>query len=186
MAKPKNKTYVAFLRGINIGGNNLIKMDVLRKGLESSGFENVKTVLASGNVIFDAPMTGADKLAGKIAACLRDILHKEIGVAVLRSMDDIRKLTDADPFKGIVPSTHSRFYVTFLSKKPKRKPAKSGNTAGDGFEIVHATSAEICIHLDLSAGRQSTDLMKYLDREFGRDVTTRNWNTIAKILKACG
>jgi len=185
MAKSENKIYVAFLRGINIGGNNVIKMDVLRKALESSGFENVKTVLASGNVIFEAPPTGADKLAVKIAACLKDILHKEIGVAV-RSMDDISKLADADPFKGIVPSTHSRFYVTFLSKKPKRKPAKSGNTAGDGFEIVHATSAEICIHLDLSGGTQSTDLMKYLDREFGRDVTTRNWNTIAKILKACG
>jgi uncharacterized protein (DUF1697 family) len=177
-------TYVAFLRGINVGGKNPIKMDALRKAFESSGFKNVKTVLASGNVIFDAFATGKGDLAGKIEQCIKKTFGKEIGV-VVRSIEDIRSLVGADPFKGIKPTSQTRLYVTFLREKLKTKLKIPVDHSDKGFRIVHATAYEICIHLELAPGVKSTDLMQFLDREFGRGVTTRNWNTIARILKAC-
>jgi uncharacterized protein (DUF1697 family) len=58
--------YVAFLRGINVGGHKTIKMDELKEAFEANGFKNVKTFLASGNVLFDAPKAGVTTLAKKI------------------------------------------------------------------------------------------------------------------------
>lgn len=178
------RAYAAFLRGINMAGNNPIKMDVLRKAFTSLGYKNVKTVLASGNVIFETSASEEKTLADKIATCIKKTFGKDISI-IVRSIDDIRKLVDTDPFEGITPTEQTRLYVTFLPETPKHKPKIPGDDIGKGFTIVRAAPTEICTHLELAPGVKSTDLMQFLDREFGRGITTRNWNTIARILKAC-
>ncbi len=182
--KTRIDTYAAFLRGINVGGRNPIKMDVLRKAFASQGFKNVKTILASGNAIFEASMAKEQSIAGKIEKCIKETFGKDIGV-IVRFLDDIRRLVDADPFAGIKPTAQTRLYVTFLPEKLKGKPKIPVEYSGKGFNIVYTTSTEICTHLELAAGVKSTDLMQFLNREFGRNITTRNWNTIARIMKAC-
>jgi uncharacterized protein (DUF1697 family) len=168
-------SYVAFLRGINVGGNKLIKMDALKKAFESLGFRNVKTVLVSGNVVFETAKASPQKIVAEIEAKVEKTFGHEIGV-VVRTMQQLKKLKNADPFKGIRVTPNTRLYVTFLARKPTGKPEIEHDA------IVRITPTEVCTAIGLSPRFGTTELMKAVEKEFGRNVTTRNWNTIEKIL----
>jgi uncharacterized protein (DUF1697 family) len=168
-------SYVAFLRGINVGGNKPIKMDALKKAFVALGFRNVKTVLVSGNAVFETAKANPQKIAAEIEAKIEKAFGLEVGV-VVRTLQQLQKLKKADPFKGIRVTPETRLYVTFLAHKPTGKPKIEHGA------IVRITPTEVCTAISLSPGLGTTELMKALDKEFGRSVTTRNWNTIEKIL----
>jgi uncharacterized protein (DUF1697 family) len=179
---PDTKTYVAFLRGVNVGGNLLVKMDDLRGVFESLGFTNVRTVLASGNVVFDsAGPSGAD-LPSLIEGALSRRYDRKIDV-LLRTQSDIQALVDSRPFKEVEANPQTRLYVTFLGHDSKKVTYRGPvGTKEGGFAILRVTDAEVCSAVTLSPEHHTTDLMKFLDREIGGNVTTRNWNTLLKIL----
>lgn len=177
--------YVAFLRGINVGGHKAIKMEDLKKVFEASGFENVKTLLASGNVLFDAPSASENTFAKKIEEMLAKAFGHEIGV-LIRTVEDLQKLAGQNPFAGVKITPQTRLYVTFLAEKTG-SGLKVPHASPDGnFKITRATASEVCSVLTLTPGGRTVDLMSVLEKEFGRKITTRNWNTIQKILKASG
>lgn len=168
--------YAAFLRGINVGGNNLISMDDLLEAFASWGFANVKTVLASGNVIFDAKAVTAQGIEQKMA--------ESFGMGssvILRTIDNLQALADADPFRGIKVTPQTRLYVTFLAEKPKsdRVPRQDEN-----FRILRVSGGEVFSVLTVVPDRRTVDLMKVLEDTFGKKVTTRNWKTVLRVLKA--
>ena len=171
--------YVAFLRGINVGGNNKIDMDELRQAFMSWGFAGVKTVLASGNVIFET-QKAKDGLAQIIEQKISESFGIDVSV-ILRTVDDIKALAEADPFKNIRVTPQTRLYVTFLADKPKSKTPESQDK---DFRILHVSDAEVFSVLTLLPDRRTVDLMKILEIEFGKKITTRNWNTVCRILKA--
>jgi uncharacterized protein (DUF1697 family) len=171
--------YVAFLRGINVGGNNKIGMEELRQAFISLGFAGVKTVLASGNMIFETQKTKAG-----LAQDIEQKISKSFGIdvsVILRTIDDVKVLADADPFKNIKVTPQTRLYVTFLADKPKSKTPESQDK---DFRILHVSDGEVFSVLTLSPDRRTVDLMKILEIEFGKKITTRNWNTVCRILKA--
>src|SRR5437899_1250106 len=112
--------FAAFLRGINVGGNKLIKMDDLKKCFAALGFKNVKTILASGNVLFESSDDDEDALAKKIADKLKAELGHDVGIQI-RSIDEIQNLADRNPFKKIKVTPETRLYITFLPEKTKSK-----------------------------------------------------------------
>jgi len=175
--------YVAFLRGINVGGHKAVKMEELKKAFEALGFENVKTLLASGNVLFEAPHASASTLAKKIESKLETAFGHEIGV-LIRKIEELQRLAEANPFAGVKVTPQTRLYVTFLSEKPKSGLKIPYESPDKSFKIIRATGSEVCSVLTLSPNSRTVDLMSILEKEFGRKVTTRNWNTIEKILKA--
>jgi len=175
---------VAFLRGINVGGHKPVKMDELRKAFEALGFKDVKTILASGNVLFDAPKASPLSLLRDIEAKLEVALGHQISV-LLRSLGKIQDLADACPFEHIKVTPRTRLYVTFLSEKPKSELKIPHESPDKSFIILRASSSEVCSILTLSPKAQTTDLMGFLEKAFGRNITTRNWNTITKILESC-
>lgn len=168
--------YVAFLRGINVGENKPIKMDALKATFVSMGFKDVQTILASGNVVFEA-IWSADALARKIEEKLQKTFGHEIPVFV-RSMDEINKLLKANPFKRVKVTPQTRLYVTFLSEKPKAIPASV-----PGFKVLQITATEVCTVLTVTPDRGTVKLMGLLEKTFGKNITTRNWNTIEKVAK---
>ncbi|MGH8103893.1 MAG: hypothetical protein ACREJQ_05150, partial [bacterium] len=98
----------------------------------------------------------------------------------------LEHLVADNPFKGIMVTPLTRFYVTFLCEKPKgalRIPYVSPDRC---FQILRATESEVCSVLTHSPDCGSTDFMKFLEEEFGRKITTRNWNTIIKVLQVNG
>jgi len=175
--------YAAFLRGINVGGHKTIKMDELKKAFEALGFENVKTLLASGNVLFAAPAASESTLAKKIEKKLETAFEHEIGV-LIRKIAELQRLAEADPFARVKVTPQTRLYVTFLAEKTKSSLKIPYESPDKNFKILCATESEVCSVLTLSPNSRTVDLMSILEKEFGRRVTTRNWNTIEKILKA--
>jgi uncharacterized protein (DUF1697 family) len=174
--------FVAFLRGINVGGNKLIKMEDLKKCFAAVGFKNVKTILASGNVLFESTNADEDALAKKIADKLKAELGFDVGIQI-RSIDEIQKLADRAPFKKIKVTPDTRLYITFLPQEPKSKLKIPYESPEKDFKILEVTSREICSVVTLSPGRGTLDMMGFVEKEFGKNITTRNWNTVGKILK---
>ncbi len=174
--------YVAFLRGINVGGNKKVPMADLKKVLEKMGYENMRTILASGNVCFEKKKTTNEKLAAEIEKALKAKFGFEVGTLV-RTTDEIQTLVDAAPFKGIKVTPETRLYVTFLSEKLKGKPTQALDTKAGSFKIVRASASEVCFVLVLKPGFSSPDLMNHLEKELGKKITTRTWNTVEKVLK---
>ena len=178
------KTYVALLRGINVGGNKKVPMAVLKKTLEGMGYKNVATLLASGNVIFDSTQTDKKTLT----ATLEKELQKKFGFTIpviLRTLEEIRKLKKADPFKGISVTPDTRLYVTFVGEKPKSTLKIPYKDPVSDYRILSVLGTDVCSVLVVDENAGSVDAMKILEKEFGKNITTRNWNTVEKIL-ACG
>jgi uncharacterized protein (DUF1697 family) len=178
--------YVAFLRGINVGGNRTIPMADLKKCFESLGFQNVKTVLNSGNVIFEAEESVILKLKKNIENELKNTFQKEVSV-ILCTKHDINELVQREPFKYVTVTPETRLYVTFLSNDPAETPKSilkiPYESPEKDFRILSVTDKEIVSVLTLSPQKNTTDIMKILEKEFGKNITTRNWNTVMRIDK---
>ena len=173
--------YVAFLRGINVGGNKIVPMAKLKSILEDSGFENVRTLLASGNVIFEGKKENLPSLTKKISTTLDETFGFTIPV-ILRDADEIEKIITVDPFKGIGVTKDTRLYVTFLSEESKSKLKIPYYSTDKSFQILNIKDKAIFSVLDVSK-TGTVDAMAILEKEFGKNITTRNWNTIVKIVK---
>jgi uncharacterized protein (DUF1697 family) len=170
-------TYVAFLRGINSGMNPTIKMNILRAAFEEMGFNNVRTVIASGNVLFESKSTNEKDLEKIIEKALPRAIGFESAAMVI-TFEELQRLADLNPFKGITVTPETRLFVTFLKEPPKSDPKLSGK----GFKLVGMNERALFSVVDLS-GSTTPDLMKVLDREFGKNNATRSWKTIERILK---
>lgn len=158
-------------------------MATLKALLEKSEFKNVKTLLASGNILFESQTTSPEKMCKQIEA----LIEKKFGFTshtIVRKHADLAKLVKSDPFAKIPVTKDTRLYVTLLSKQPKTNFKSPWSSPEKDFRILKVTSGEVYSVLDLSKGKGTVDSMKFLEKEFGKDVTTRNWNTVAKLVAA--
>lgn len=144
--------YVALLRGVNVGKKK-VEMARLKQAFDDLGFSDVRTLLNSGNVLFDAP--SSDSLIPVIEQKLQETFGFEIPVLV-RTADEIRALVAAEPFKGAGPN--SKRFVTFTGPR----------------------TGEVCTAI--AAEAQTTEFMMELQKQYGPRITTRNWNTILKMV----
>jgi uncharacterized protein (DUF1697 family) len=169
--------YAAFIRGINVGGNVLIKMADLKKLFEKEGLKDVKTILASGNVVFSSSKSPAS-LEKLLETTLRKKYKRPIGVFV-RSLDELNAINKMQPFKKIKVTKNTRLYVTFCRTAPKSiKPQKH-----PGFQILTTKHREFFSVLELSDTVKTPDVMKVVGKDVG-ETTMRNWNTLQKVITA--
>lgn len=175
--KTKEK-YVAFLRGINVGGHHKVPMADLSKELEKLNFENIETLLNSGNIIFDAIN---DNLEKKIS----EHLEKSFGFpipTIIRKSEMIYELVSNNPFKDVKLTKDTRLYVSFLRKKDNTELKLPWKSSDNSYEIIGKSDKTILSVLDLSVSKTPKG-MEALEKYFGKDITTRNWNTIERIEK---
>ncbi len=173
--------YVALLRGIAPLNPNM-RNDKLREVFENLGFENVKTVISSGNVIFESPSRSVKKLEETIESAIPEQLGFT-STTIIRSQGQIQKLVDQNPFHGMEHSQKSSLNVTFLKKK-KRPDIKFPHKIEDrDYELLGMYDGAICSVIDLTSAK-TPDLMVWLEKKFGKEITTRTWKTVEKILKA--
>jgi uncharacterized protein (DUF1697 family) len=172
--------YVAFLRGINVGGHNLLRMDELKKAFASLGFGNVRTITASGNVVFEAPPDEPGALARKIEKNLEKKFGCEIGV-IVRTADELRGMVAADPFQKMRMTADVKLYVTFQAEKAIGDPKIPHQSPNGDFCVLKVSGGEIFSMVNIAKGGRTLDAMKYIEKKFGGSVTTRNWSTIKKI-----
>ena len=173
--------FVAFLRGINVGGRRPVKMEELRAAFSVLDFRDVRTVQASGNVVFEAPDGETEAAVGAaVAAGLERSLGYPVQLLV-RPVGELEALVESAPFAGVPVSPATRLYVTFLSS-PGENETDLGPSRDDRITLVRVTGREVLTAIELAPGWGTTELMSWLEKAFGRDVTTRNWNTILKIV----
>jgi len=178
----KQESYVAFLRGINNIGSKTIKMGELKRIFESSGMNNVKTIMASGNVIFTTTKAEQFSLAESIERNLENKLGYKVYV-VLRTLTEIEELVNSKPFKQIIITPQTKLYLTFLSEKPNSKIKAPFESHEKDFKILRVTDKEIQSVVTLLPNKRPGAIMSFLEKEFGKKITTRNWNTVVKCLK---
>ena len=171
--------YVAFPRGINAG--HPMKMSDLRAVFESLGYEDVRTVLASGNVLFETKRTAEATLRREIEKALSAAFGARIAV-VVRTSAELERLVAAKPFGKVALGGTTRAHVTFLNAKPRKGRALP---EGTGYEVVQIVERTVCSVVDISQA-SSSDLMRALDQAFGTEVTTRGWPTVERVLRAIG
>lgn len=167
--------HVALLRGVNLGKRQ-VKSSELAAAFTAMGFDNVKTLVASGNVLFDAET--ADR--GTIEVALSQAFSFPIEV-VLRTQDELRALIALDPFAGRAEDADTKLYVTLLAEPDAQSLPMPCALAGD-FEVVKLTEREVCIlAFRLPNGRFGAG-MEQIWKHFGKKRlwTSRNWNTIIK------
>ena len=170
--------YVALLRGINLGGKNLMKMEELRDSFTQLGFENVKTYINSGNIAFDTSKTSEAKLADKIEKSIESWFGRPIPVMV-RQQKDIERILKNNPFDGQYAS-HKHMHVLFL-KEPmpaeKAELLQASALPGEGYEI---RGLEIYNHLP--QGVAGSLLTKgFFEKKPKVSYTGRNWRTVEKL-----
>ncbi len=180
--KPNRPThrYVALLRGINVGGHKKVPMADLRACLEALGYENVKTLLNSGNVAFDTVETTQPAITRKVESAIEVTFGFEVGV-IVRTIDDIQKIIDANPFKTVRLTLDTRLYVTFLKSKPKTALKIPYTSPDKTLRILKVADDAVFSVVTLTPTSRTVDSMGILEKEFGKNITTRNWNTVVKI-----
>jgi uncharacterized protein (DUF1697 family) len=120
-----------------------------------------------------------------VAKKFEAVIQKTFGFSshtIVRSVDDLQTLAKTDPFKGIPVTDKTRLYVTFFSAKADSKLKIPYVSPDKSYRILRVTNSEIISVLDLSQGMGTVDAMGILEKEFGKNVTTRNWNTVQKLL----
>jgi uncharacterized protein (DUF1697 family) len=171
--------YYAFLRGINVGGR-VVKMDALTQIFLSLKLKNVKTFIQSGNVIFESPEKNVKAHAEKI----EKKLLKELGYEVptlLRTHEELEALIQHDPFKKMKPD--AKIYVVLIAEELKEKLKLPLVSEKDGVKVLGMRKADIfCEALPLKGGRWGFP-NAFIEKQFKVSATTRNWNTISKILQ---
>jgi len=170
--------YAAFFRGINVGGRNMIKMETLRATLGSLGFENVKSYINSGNLVFETAAANQEALEQAI----RDAIRKEFGfdIAVMvRSMDEIQSLIDDNPFEGQFENEKD-LHVFFL-REPLSNEQSSLLLANESEnELFSVRGREIFNLLRISI-LDSVMGKGFMDKKLKVRATARNWRTVKKI-----
>jgi uncharacterized protein (DUF1697 family) len=168
--------YAAFLRGINSGRSPALRMERLKGIFEGLDFENVRTVIASGNVLFETEPSERRSLEARAERALLEKTGVET-VAIVRTGDEIRRLVERDPFRDAAVTSTTKLYATFL-KDPPARPAEVPE--GRGYTVLDVRSDVAFSVVDLSAAK-TPELMRALETAFGAKITTRNWSTVLKI-----
>ncbi|MEO7673635.1 MAG: DUF1697 domain-containing protein [Pyrinomonadaceae bacterium] len=170
--------YVALLRGINVGGKNMIKMETLRATLGSLGFENVKSYINSGNLVFETAAADQEALGETIRDAIRIEFGFDIAVMV-RSIDEIRSLIDGNPFEGRFENDKD-LHVFFL-REPLSDEQNSSLLANESEnELFLVRGREIFNLLRISI-LDSVMGKGFIDKKLQIPATARNWRTVKKI-----
>jgi|SRR5690606_24348833 len=174
------KTYVAFLRGINVGGHHKVPMAFLKKELEKLGFSNISTILNSGNIIFDSqsPFTTLEN-------DLENHFQEELGFAIpviVRKKENILDILKSTPFKDFEMNKQKRLYVSFLKEDITSTLELPKIFENGSFTIKGMANRAVYSVLDLSISK-TPKAMNVLEQLFGKNITTRNWNTVERIGK---
>jgi len=175
--------YVSLLRGINVGAHKRIKMDRLRASFEALGFEQVRTYIQSGNVIFKTGKVSAPALCKRIENKLLQDFGFPVSV-VVRTADEMVSTVKNNPFLKERGGDVERLHVMFLSDPP----ASAALTKLAELTVLpdrsHCAGTEI--YLLLPNGTAKSSLMKSpLDRLLPVVTTTRNWRTVNALLQMC-
>jgi uncharacterized protein (DUF1697 family) len=168
--------YVALLRGVSPMN---AKMPELKRCFESAGFTNVKTVLSSGNVVFDARKATDAALQRRAEAAMQADLERGF-LTIVRSVEFLQDLLAKDPYQRFGVPPQAKRVVTFLRETPAKKLALP--IEFDGARILAMSEREV--FTAYVASEKGPVFMALIEKTFGTDITTRTWDSVRKCANA--
>jgi uncharacterized protein (DUF1697 family) len=175
--------YVCLLRGINVGGHKKIKMDQLRTSIEALGFEQVKTYIQSGNVVFKAAKAAPTALSKKIEATILADFGHSVSV-IIRTADEMKQVLANNPFLEERGVDSEKLHVMFLSDAPESSALKKLEALMAPPERIRCVGKGLYFHLPNGVG-QSIVMKKPIDRVLAVTTTMRNWKTVNTLHQMC-
>jgi uncharacterized protein (DUF1697 family) len=168
-------TYISMLRGINVSGQNRIRMEDLKKLYTALRLVNVSTYVQSGNVVFESEERSPTSLAKQIEAQLSQSFNISVPVLV-RAPQDFRRILLSNPFLRLPDADLTSLHVSFLSGYPSTDKLGNLICPGDGDEF---SIGEQEIFLLCPNGYSRTKLNNaFFEKKLGLIATTRNWKTV--------
>ena len=167
--------YAAFLRAVSPMN---AKMPELKSAFEAAGFTDVKTVLSSGNVVFSATRASESSLQRKAEAAMMKRLGHDF-FTIVRPIDALRTMLASDPYKAFRLTPDAKRIVTFLRDKPSSKLALPIEL--HGARILSVKDGEVfSAYVPHPKGPV---FMTLIEKTFGKELTTRTWDTVAKVAR---
>lgn len=173
-------TYIALLRGINVGGNKIIKMQDLKLMFQSLGFHNVRTYIQSGNVLFESSEESEHLLRELIERQINEVFGFEVSV-ILRTLAEMERVITNNPFPLSEPDDYKRWYVSFLPTEPRAEALDKLRTYEDGPDKLRFVGREMYVLYEVSVSKSALFKVNF-DKILGMPVTARNWNTVGKLV----
>jgi uncharacterized protein (DUF1697 family) len=171
--------YVAFLRGINVGGHKLVKMQDLSATFQELGHANVTTYIQSGNVVFESAESDMGQLTAGLQQALLELQGAPVAV-MLRTVVQLQALVKKNPFQNLKPRDDEKLYVTFLAGKPNRKPKLPLSSAKKDVEVLEIRNLDV-----FSISRKQNGRFGFpnllVEKELAVPATTRAWATVCKM-----
>lgn len=172
---------VSMLRGVNVGGHNMVKMDALRALYVSLGLKDPQTYIQSGNVVFKANGRNVAALSKKIG----DGIERKFGFrpgVVVRSAADLRTVIARNPFAGRRDVEPGKLLVLFLADDPGQEARDKVRAMNTNPEELRIDGREVYIHFPAGQGKSKLP-MALIERSLKTPGTGRNWNTVRKLLE---
>lgn len=176
-----NTQYIALLRGINVGGENIIKMAELKVCFEHSGYENVATYIQSGNVLFETAEMDRVDLTRQVEQAISQTFSSYNARVVLRTLTQLKSIVqEAPPGFGSEPEVY-RYDVIYIKEPLTTQEAMRQVSIKPEVDEAWA-GADVLYFSRLSARASQSRLTRLISLPIYQDMTIRNWNTTVKIL----
>lgn len=172
------KKYVALLRGINVGGHRIVKMDGLKSLFESLEFQNVSTYIQSGNVVFEATIEDSSVIKNKVGSGFKEVFGFEVPITI-REISELEMLLHKNPYTD-KENWESHVHLTFLSEEPLESLLEAVNLR-DNEDEIHVMNREVFLYCP-QGYRATLYSNNYFEKKLAESATTRNWKTISKII----
>ncbi len=174
-------THLALLRGINVSGHNMMKMEVLKTTLEGIGFTNVQTYIQSGNVFVDTKEDSTAAVGFKIKQEIFKAFGHEVPVIVINKAD-LEACFVNNPFLKEKDTDIKKLYVAFVSVELKAENINNLKISQFKPDEARIDGNRIFIKYAVGAGKTRFD-QKYIEKKLNVTATIRNWNTVTQLLK---
>ncbi|WP_298121880.1 DUF1697 domain-containing protein [Flavobacterium sp.] len=173
--------HLALLRGINVSGHNMIKMEALKTTLEAIGFTNVVTYIQSGNVFVETEEESGFGVGFKIKQEIFKTFGHEVPVIVI-GKNDLELCFKNNPFLKQKDVDIKKLYVAFISKELSSSAINELKISQFKPDEAVIDGNRIFIKYDIGAGKTRLD-QKYIEKKLNVTATIRNWNTVTKLLE---
>lgn len=175
--------YVSMLRGVNVGGSGLVKMEALREAYESIGLADVRTLLQSGNVLFRSGLTDRERLVKRIMQEIERRFDLQVEV-VLRTLAEVASIVERGPVLS-PRADKSKLLVMFLSAVPDaaaQAALRKWHKDKELKELLELRGPEIYLYYPEGVGRSKLT-GAVIESKLDTAGTARNWNTLLKLVE---
>jgi uncharacterized protein (DUF1697 family) len=155
------------------------KMPALKRAFEAAGFTEVKTVLSSGNVVFDARQMSDSALQRRAETAMQAELGQAL-LTIVRPVEMLREMLASDPYRGFRLDSQAKRIVTFLRDEPTVKMALPIELHGARLLALHGRE----LFGAYVPSPKGAAFMTLIERTFGKELTTRTWDTVGKVARA--